>query len=229
MYMSLDDAERAAHAKLDDESAQVWAAWVAGDLDAAEHLDALSDEQRTLTMTALRLKPTARPSQHLNQLTVTFRSGDGLEVSAGEKLIRRHQDLLDKNPAASPFPPMRSNPAARSTAPPAARQTRDSPAQHRSTPPARSTTHSGVERPRSRTAASNNTTALIAWVLIVIGVVSVLIAQVLGRDSVDVGFGVSLTAQEPWAQPLTWGGAALAVIGIAMLLTRTRTGSGTGD
>lgn len=204
--MSLDDTERAAYESLDTDSAAVWRVWIVGDLDAAERLDALDDEQRTLTMTALGLEPSPRPAQQAGQLAVTSRRGTPQGDSGGEKLIKRHQSRLDQNPtAATQFPPMRSNPAARSRAQPTA------------------------GRPRRQSTAGSNTAVLVAWALIVIGIASVAIAQIFGRDSVEVGFGISLTAQEPWAQPLTWGGAALAVIGLALLVTRNRTGSSRAD
>lgn len=217
-FMRLDDTERAAYESLHAESAAVWAAWITGDLDAAERLDALDDEQRTRTTTALGLEPTPRPAQQAGKLTVASRRSTEQGDSAGEKLIKRHQGKLDQNPAATQrFPPMRSSAAAHSTA-------RSTTGQQRPNP-----TRNAGRQPRGRPGAPNSSTAVVAWVLIIVGIAAVAIAQAFGRDSVDMGFGVSLSAQEPWAQPLTWGGAALAVVGIAILLTKNRAGSSSSD
>ena len=197
-FMSLDDPERGAYESLNAESAAVWAAWIAGDLDAADRLDALGDDQRNATMTALGFEPTPRPSQQAGKLTVGSRRNTEIGDSAGEKLIKRHQSRLDQSPVAQRYPQMRSSTAERSSA------------------------RGTATQPQSRSRARNSSAAVIAWVLIVVGIAAVATAQAVGRESVDVGFGISLSAQEPWAQPVTWGGAALAVIGLAMLLTRNR-------
>ena len=58
-----------------------------------------------------------------------------------------------------------------------------------------------------------------SWTLIVLGIVGVLVAQIAGKDSMDMGWGVSLNAELPWVQPVTWVGVAVAVIGVAILPT----------
>ena len=203
--MSLDDAEHAAYESLDSESLEVWSAWIAGDPDAAERLDVLDDEQRTLTMTALGLEPFLAPSVQNGKLTVAPRHSTQMGTGAGEKLIRHFQEVLDRSPSTTRFPPTTSS------------------------TPAQSTPLDPTRHQRNGPRARSNIAAVVAWVLIIVGIVSVAIAPIFGRDSVDMGFGISLSAQEPWAQPLTWGGAALSVIGIAVLLTRNRTGSSTAE
>ena len=194
VYMRLDDEERTAFGSLDTESREVWGAWIAGDLTAAPRLDALSDDQRTVTMTALGLKPTQRPAQRGNQLNVTPRRTDQQAGSAGQTLQRRHQSRLNQHTAAQRYPPVGT----------------------------RGQAVERGQRSQQRRSTARNTRSVIGWVLIVVGVAAVAIAQSLGRQTADLGFGFSVTAQLPWVPPVTWGGVAFAIIGLALLLTGNR-------
>ena len=72
--------------------------------------------------------------------------------------------------------------------------------------------------------ASPSTVLVIAsWALIAVGVGAIVVPRFLGRDSVDF-FGMTLTAEAPRAQPVTWAGVAVAIVGVALLVTRGRTG-----
>ena len=208
LFMRLDDEERAAYASLDADSREVWAAWITGDLDAAKQLDALDDGQRTVTMTALGLEPTPRPAQQGKQLNVTPRAGREQDASAGETLMRRQQSRLDQDTHRTPdrFPPV--GPRGRIAK-------RAQPQQHREQQQRRQT---------ARTAARHTRTA-VGWILIVAGVAAVVIAQSVGRQSQNLGFGLSVTAQLPWVAPVTWSGIGVAIIGLALLLTGNRSAS----